>query len=343
MNKRILGKLVSALLLVVFVFTAFVPAAQASAQGNTIVDLVLATNAETGEFSILIAALQAADPAVIEKLGKKGPFTVFAPTDAAFQALLTELGVTAEQLLSDQALLTQVLLYHVAKGDIDSVEVLKKNRIRTLQGGSLTQEDAILTDERCRSANIVSVDIQASNGVIHVIDRVVLPSADPSADKKKVCNSIVDVALAANAETGEFSILIAALKAANPGLIQRLSDKGQYTVFAPTDAAFQALLAELGVTADQLLGNQRLLTNVLRYHIIAKELEASDVLSRNHLRTIQNGILRQNNGVLTDERGRTATIVSVDIEAGNGIIHVIDRVVLPKGNQQADDDDDDDD
>ena len=330
MKQRIIGKLVSALLIVVFAFATFIPASQASAQGNTIVDLVLATNAETGEFSILIADLQAADPAVIETLGKKGPFTVFAPTDAAFQALLAELGLTAEQLLSDQALLTQVLLYHVARGDIDSIEVLKRKGIPTLQGGSLAQEDGTLTDASCRISNIVTTDIQASNGVIHVIDRVVLPPSTPSEDKNKVCNSIVDVALAANAESGEFSILIAALQAANPSLIQRLSNKGEFTVFAPTDAAFQALLAELGVTADELLSNQRLLTRVLRYHVVANELESPDVLSRDHIRTIENGILRQSGGILTDERGRTATIISVDIEAGNGIIHVIDHVLLPK-------------
>ena len=330
MNRRILGKLVSAILIVVFAFATFSPAVQASAQGSTIVDVVLAANAETGEFSILIAALQAADPAVLERLGKKGPLTVFAPTDAAFQALLAELGVTAEQLLSDHALVTQVLLYHVARGDIDSTEVLKRRHIPTLQGGVLAQEDGVLTDARCRLSNIVTTDIDASNGVIHVIDRVLLPSADGSNDKNKVCNSIVDVALAANAETGEFSILIAALQAANPSVLQRLSGKGEYTVFAPTDAAFQALLAELGVTADQLLSDQRLLTNVLRYHIVANELESSDVLSRSRIRTIQNGILRQSNGVLTDERGRTATIIAVDIEAGNGIIHVIDHVLLPK-------------
>jgi uncharacterized surface protein with fasciclin (FAS1) repeats len=330
MNKRIVSKLVSALLIVMFAFATFVPAAQAAQQGNTIVDVVLATSAETGEFSILIAALQAADPAVLERLGKKGPFTVFAPTDAAFQALLTELGVTAEQLLSDQALLTQVLLYHVARGDIDSIEVLKRQTIPTLQGGFLYQEDGILTDANCRSSNIVTTDIQASNGVIHVIDHVVLPPSSLPQDKNKVCNSIVDVALAANAETGEFSILIAALQAANPSLIKNLSNKGNYTVFAPTDAAFQALLAELGVTVDQLLSNQRLLTRVLRYHILNNEMESDELLSKNVFRTLETGILRQSNGVLTDERGRTATIISVDIEAGNGIIHVIDRVILPK-------------
>lgn len=329
MNKQVIGKFVSAFLIVMFAFAAFIPAAQAAQQG-TIVDTVLATNAETGEFSILIAALQAADPAVLERLGKKGPFTVFAPTDAAFQALLTELGVTAEQLLSDSALLTQVLTYHVARGDLDSVEVLKRKTINTLQGGFLYQEDGILTDASCRSSNIVTTDIQASNGVIHVIDRVVLPPSSLPQDKSKVCNSIVDVALAANAETGEFSILIAALQAANPSLLQRLSGPGQFTVFAPTDAAFQALLAELGVTADQLLSNQKLLTRVLRYHIIANELEAAELLSKSTFRTLETGILRQSNGILTDERGRTANIVMTDIEAGNGIIHVIDRVVLPK-------------
>lgn len=330
MSKPVIFKCVSAFLIVMFAFATFVPSAQAAQQGSTIVDIVLSTNAESGEFSILIAALQAADPAVLERLGKKGPFTVFAPTDAAFQALLTELDVTAEQLLSDRALLTQVLLYHVAAGDIDSAEVLKRKTIPTLQGGFLYQEDGILTDASCRSSNIVTTDIQASNGVIHIIDRVVLPPSSLPQDKNKVCNSIVDVALAANAESGEFSILIAALQAANPSLIKNLSGKGNYTVFAPTDAAFQALLTELGVTADQLLSNRQLLTRVLRYHIILNEMEAAEVLSKSAFRTLETGILRQKNGVLTDERGRTANIISTDIEAGNGIIHVIDRVVLPK-------------
>lgn len=138
-------------------------------------DVALAANAQTGEFSILIAALQAADPAVMRTLDGKGQFTVFAPTDAAFVSLLGELGLTAEQLLSNQDLVTQVLLYHVARGNRESAAVLGSSRIRTLEGGFLFQSGGVLTDANGRTSNITAVDIDASNGVIHVIDRVVLP------------------------------------------------------------------------------------------------------------------------------------------------------------------------
>lgn len=137
--------------------------------------VVLAANAESGEFSILIAALQAADPAVIQTLSGKGRFTVFAPTDAAFLSLLGELGLSAEQLLSNKALVTQVLLYYVARGNRDSEDILASSRIRTLEGGFLYQSGGVLTDANGRTSNITAVDIKASNGVIHVIDGVVLP------------------------------------------------------------------------------------------------------------------------------------------------------------------------
>ena len=164
------------LLIAIFAFGAFAtPVALAAPKSGTIIDVALAANAESGEFSILIAALQAADPAVINTLSGKGQFTVFAPTDAAFIALLDELDITAPQLLSNQELVTEVLLYHVARGNRNSNAVLGSSRIRTLQRGFLFQDGGVLTDANGRSANIIATDIKASNGVIHVIDRVVLP------------------------------------------------------------------------------------------------------------------------------------------------------------------------
>ena len=109
-----------------------------------------------------------------------------------------------------------------------------------------------------------------------------------------------------------------------------MSRPGDYTVFAPTDAAFTALLTELGVTADQLLSDRALVSRVLRYHILRDELDSTEVLASDRLRTWQGGWLFQNGGVLTDANGRTANIIQTDIEASNGIIHVIDNVVLPK-------------
>jgi len=170
---------ISAVLSLVFVIVmaagVFAPAAMAAPKGDTIVDVALAANAQNGEFSILIAALLAADPAVIQTLSGNGQFTVFAPTDAAFVALLGELGMTADQLLSNQELVTTVLLYHVARGNRDSADVIGSDRIRTLQRGFLFQDGGVLTDANGRSANIIATDIPAANGIIHVIDRVVLP------------------------------------------------------------------------------------------------------------------------------------------------------------------------
>jgi uncharacterized surface protein with fasciclin (FAS1) repeats len=154
-------------------------------------------------------------------------------------------------------------------------------------------------------------------------------TAVPALAMKPEKNSIVDVALEANAQTGEFSILILALGAADPSVIQTLDGKGQFTVFAPTDAAFVALLGELNLTAEQLLGNKELVTQVLLYHVLNGRRDSADILASDRLRTLQRGFLFQEAGVLTDANGRTANIVAVDIMADNGIIHVIDRVVLP--------------
>ena len=169
-------KLVYALLIAVLAFGAFAaPSAHAAPKGPTILDVAKAVNAQTGEFSILIAAINAADPAVAKTLSGNGQFTVFAPTDAAFISLLDELGLTADQVLGNQALVTQVLLYHVVRGNRDSADILASSRIRTLERGLLSQSGGVLTDANGRTASIVLTDVKASNGVIHVIDRVVLP------------------------------------------------------------------------------------------------------------------------------------------------------------------------
>ena len=170
------------------------------------------------------------------------------------------------------------------------------------------------------------------NLVIPVILAAVLfaASAMPALAMKPERTTIVDVALAANAETGEFSILIQALLAADPAVIETLDGNGQFTVFAPTDQAFLDLLDELGLTADELLGNEALVTQVLLYHVLHGRRASTPILGSSNLRTLEGGFLAQNGGFLTDENGRTAQIIGTDIMADNGIIHVINRVVLPK-------------
>ncbi len=166
--------------------------------------------------------------------------------------------------------------------------------------------------------------MEADNGIIHVIDNVVLPKG--ISDK-----TIVDVVLQINEETGEFSTLIAALEAADPWVLELLAAGwGQRTVFAPTDAAFEATLAELGLTAEELLADQETLTKILLYHVTWGALYAEDVLAKEYIFMLWGGWLLQDGGVLTDGQGREAHIVQTDVEADNGIIHVIDNVVLPK-------------
>ncbi|MBN1923121.1 MAG: fasciclin domain-containing protein [Anaerolineae bacterium] len=164
---------VSVLAVLVLLIGGAVPAF-AAPRGDTIVDVALAINAQTGEFSTLVAAVLAADPAVVETLSGNGQFTVFAPTDAAF----AQLGLNKDNIGTlNQGALTQILLYHVLRGSRDSGEVLGSSNLRTLQGGFLSQNGRILTDNLGRQANIVIIDVPAANGIIHAIDAVVLPFA----------------------------------------------------------------------------------------------------------------------------------------------------------------------
>lgn len=147
----------------------------AGPKGPTIVDVALAVNSDgpyAGMFDTLYAAVLAADPAVAATLTGNGQHTVFAPTDEAFALL----DITPENVGElDQAFLTEVLLYHVANGRRDSEEVIGSSKIRTLLKDFLLQEGGVLTDNLGREANIIVVDVPAANGIIHVIDAVVLP------------------------------------------------------------------------------------------------------------------------------------------------------------------------
>ncbi len=152
--------------------------ATAAPPGPTVVDVAIAINSVEGlyegQFDTLIAAVIAADPAVLATLSGNGQFTVFAPTDDAFAAL----DITPDNVGDlDQGFLTDVLLYHVARGRRYSTVILASKRIRTLERGFLFQAGGALTDNLGRVANIIVTDVEAANGVIHAIDAVVLPYA----------------------------------------------------------------------------------------------------------------------------------------------------------------------
>ncbi len=270
------------------------------------------------DFSILVEAVVAADLATT--LSGTGPFTVFAPTNAAFAALLAELGVTKEALLANQALLTAVLTYHVlpAKVEASAVPGVLGQPITTVQGGVFKIESNSglkITDGRNRVATITATDVAASNGVIHVIDKVILP-----ADK-----TIVQTAIAS---APEFTLLVEAVQAAD--LVDALSAAGPFTVFAPTNAAFAAALTELGTTKEALFANTALLTAVLTYHVVPGRVFKAQVPLNTPITTLQGATLTVGSDLaISDQAGRKASIVATDVMTSNGVIHVIDKVILP--------------
>jgi uncharacterized surface protein with fasciclin (FAS1) repeats len=277
---------------------------------------IVQTAQSDARFSILVEAVVAADLA--GTLSAPGPFTVFAPTNDAFAALLAELGVTKDQLLADKALLTSVLTYHVLPAQVLRAAVPAGQAIDTVQGGifkiDAVGSDLVVTDGRNRTAKITATDLVASNGVIHVIDRVILP-----ADK-----TVVETAQS----LPDFSILVEAVVAAN--LQGTLSGTGPFTVFAPTNEAFAALLTELGVTKDELLADVPLLTRVLTYHVVSGRVLKGGVPVGPAIATVEGGTFTVDASLaITDQRGRSAGIVATDVLASNGVIHVVDKVILP--------------
>ena len=267
------------------------------------------------DLSILVEAVVAAGLAPTLSTGM---LTVFAPTNAAFVALLGELGVTKDALLANKPLLTAVLTYHVLGSKVLRNDVPLGKAITPVSGGFFKIESANglkITDGRNRVTTITATDIQASNGVVHLVDRVLLP-----ADK-----DIVATAMA----LPDFSILVEAVAAA--GLVSTLQGTGPFTVFAPTNAAFAALLAELGVTKEALLANTALLTSVLTYHVVPARVLKAEVPVNTAIATVQGQTFTVNSSlVITDQNQRTSNIVAADVFTSNGVIQVVDKVILPK-------------
>jgi uncharacterized surface protein with fasciclin (FAS1) repeats len=267
------------------------------------------------DLSILVEAVVAAG---LTPTLSTGNLTVFAPTNAAFAALLTELGVTKAALLADKALLTAVLTYHVLGTAVPRASVPVGKAITPVGGGFFKVEAAgsglRITDGRNRTSNITATDIQASNGVVHVVDKVLLP-----ADKNIVATA---------SALPDFSILVEAVVAA--GLVPTLQGTGPFTVFAPTNAAFAALLTELGITKEALLANKPLLTSVLTYHVVPSRVLKADVPVNTPITTVQGQKFTVNASLaITDSRGRQSSIVITDVFTSNGVIHVVNKVILP--------------
>lgn len=266
--------------------------------------------------SILGEALEAAG--LTATFRSPGNYTVFAPTNDAFAALLTELGITKNQLLGNKPLLTSVLQYHVLDTRVSRPAIPAGLAISPLSGGVFKIEAngaaLVITDGRNRSSNIIVADVAATNGVVHLIDKVLLP-----ADK-----NIVQTAQS----LAQFSVLVEAVVAAD--LQGALSAAGPLTVFAPTNEAFVALLTELGLSKADLLANKPLLTKVLTYHVLNGRVLKAAVPAGAPITTLQGETFTVDATLaITDRRGRKSNITSTDVFTSNGVIHVIDKVLLP--------------
>lgn len=276
---------------------------QSQASAKDIVD----TAVGAGSFKTLAVALGAAD--LVDALKGKGPFTVFAPTDEAFAKLPKG---TVETLLKpeNKQQLVDILTYHVVSGKVPAAKVVTLTGAKSLNGQQIdikVENGKVFADK----ASVVKTDIHCDNGVIHVIDQVILPASD----------SIPATAIKA----GNFKTLVAAAKAA--GLVDALSGKGPFTVFAPTDDAF-AKLPEGTVATLLKPENKGKLASILKYHVVPGRVYSSDALSAGKASTLQGDSIKISvNG--KSAMVNDAKLVATDLDASNGVIHVIDSVILP--------------
>ncbi|MEQ8678021.1 MAG: fasciclin domain-containing protein [Aggregatilineales bacterium] len=332
----------------------------AFAQEGTILDVAVGNS----NFSTLVAAVQAADPAIAQALSGPGPLTVFAPTNQAFQNLDTYLqnnfDITLDDVIADQELLTNILLYHVVQGSVFSGQVagLDGQVVPTLYPGTgigiTVNDDGSITLNGV--ADVVIADVAATNGVVHAIDNVIFNSvivADIEALAGEVEQARIQAELGNSAagvaasDPSTFSTLLAVVQAS--GELPLLNEGLNITVFAPTNAAFDELLAGLGMSAEDLLANTELLSTVIRYHVVPGIITSADMVAEGQgsFRTFLNRESRSTGDEITFdvvfasfpaggiELNGSAVISAVDIEADNGIVHVVDEVLIPNEVREA--------
>jgi transforming growth factor-beta-induced protein len=277
------------------------------AAGSAVAADIVDTAVGAGKFKTLAAALGAAD--LVDTLKGPGPFTVFAPTDEAFAKLPAG---TVESLVKpeNKAKLAAILTYHVVSGRVMAKEAMGLKGAVTVNGQRIdikVDGSMVMID----GAKVVTADIQCDNGVIHVIDSVILP-----ADK-----NIPETATAAK----KFTTLLAAVKAA--GLAEVLSGPGPFTVFAPTDEAFGKLP---GGTVESLLKpeNKQKLVDILKYHVVPTRVYSEGAVKAGTAKTLEG----QSITISASSGGakvNSSNLVATDVDASNGVIHIIDAVLMP--------------
>ena len=284
---------------------------------------IVQTAQATSDLSSLVAALTRAG--LVDALNANGPFTVFAPTNAAFSAFLTANGFANLDAVP-VPVLQQILLNHVVSGEIRAAGVPTEGYVKTLATfGTTTSNLSILAQKSAAGAvsinkdvKVVTADVLASNGVVHIVDKVIgLPT-------------VVNHAL----NNANFTTLVAALTRADLGVdyVTLLSGAGPFTVFAPTNAAFAALLTELNLPNLAAIPAATL-NAVLQYHVVnGANVLASQLTNGQEVTTFGTGKFTINltgGAKILDAKGRTTNIIITDVQGTNGVVHAIDKVLLP--------------
>lgn len=269
---------------------------------TTVVDVVV----DSPDHTLLEAAVLEADLA--GALSGDGPFTVFAPTDDAFTALVTALDITADDLLAMDNL-GDILQYHVLGAEVLSTSLMAEQTVTMLNGdeATITSMDGSVMINGV--ALVIDADITADNGVVHVIDAVLLPPAETT--------TVADII----AGSDDHFVLNAVLD--STGLDETLAGEGPYTVFAPTDAAFDAI--DPFVLLDLLTDNDAL-AEILTYHVAGGSLLSTDLSDGQTITTVNGADVTVS---ITDDTVmiNDAIVIVPNLVADNGVVHVIDAVL----------------
>ena len=293
--------------------------------------------------STLLDAIDTADPTIADVLSGEGPFTVFAPTNDAFNDLLSQLedfeSLDDFDEEAEQQLLALILQYHViSETEAFSTELSDGTVLTTLQSEELTVNvdgGVFIQDQTEDLAEVVSADNDASNGVVHIVNKVLLPQAalDALFPKPNIVELVV--------ETEELSLLEEAVIKA--GLVEALSEDGPFTVFAPTDAAIEELFELLGDSFNSFddfdnFVELQILEQILLYHVVPGNIVSSDLTPGTVNTLLPNETLEiigsDNTFVIGDASEIDANILSPDQEASNGVVHIIDKILIPQEVQE---------
>lgn len=293
--------------------------------------------AGTSDLSTLVAALTAADQVeganLIPTLSGTGPFTVFAPTNAAFEGLLAQLdgynSISDFDTPEELNLLISILTYHVVAGNaVFAADLTDGMQVTTVQGESLTvtlQGGVKITDATGTPANVTLADVAASNGVVHIVDKVLIPQSVLDALNSEEPQSIVDLAVGSEILTN----LVAALTQAD--LVSALQGEGPFTVFAPTDDAFATFLSANGFSTLSEVP-VAVLTQILLNHVVSGKYLSGD-LETGYVPSLSTaGPDNANLSLFIDTTegvviNGVSDVLLPDVEASNGVVHVVNAVI----------------